>query len=136
MPKRCWLLTMTRRFWRSSAKCLKPLGRDIRCVCSPTEALVKVATDASVGVLISDINMPVSGYELAEKVKEIRPGVKVWLLSGYAEREEPKVILNTQAVHPNGFGACNELTDKESPVRLGRSAGLEIGERSPRIPKI
>ena len=41
-------------------------------------------------MLIFDINMPVSGYELAEKVKEIRPAVKVWLLSGCAEREETK----------------------------------------------
>ena len=90
MPKKVVVVDDDKEVLAVIREMLEDLGCDVRCVCSPTEALVKVATDAGVGVLISDINMPVSGYELAEKVKEIRPAVKVWLLSGCAEREETK----------------------------------------------
>jgi CheY-like chemotaxis protein len=88
MPKKVVVVDDDKEVLAVIREMLEDLGCDVCCVRSPTEALVKVTTDASVGVLISDINMPVSGYELAEKVKEIRPAVKVWLLSGYAEREE------------------------------------------------
>ena len=48
-----------------------------------TEALAKLGSDPYVEVLLTDVNMPgVSGYQLAEWAKEMRPSLKVVLLSG------------------------------------------------------
>ena len=48
-----------------------------------TEALAKFGSDPYVEVLLTEVNMPgVSGYQLAEWAKEMRPSLKVVLLSG------------------------------------------------------
>ena len=47
-----------------------------------TEALAKFGSDPYVEVLLTDVNMPgVSGYQLA-RAKDMRPSLKVVLLSG------------------------------------------------------
>ena len=48
-----------------------------------TEALAKFGSDPYVEVLLTDVNMPgVSGYQLAKWAKDMRPSLKVVLLSG------------------------------------------------------
>jgi len=47
------------------------------------EALAKLGGDPYVEVLLTDVNMPgVSGYQLAKWAKDMRPSLKVVLLSG------------------------------------------------------
>jgi two-component system, cell cycle response regulator CpdR len=73
---------------------LQDLGCDAQAVRSPTQAFVKLATDPGIEMLIADINMPgLTGYDLAEKVKQIRPDVKVVLVSGRVEEDKEYPVL-------------------------------------------
>ncbi len=47
------------------------------------DALAKLGNDQHIEMLITDVNMPgISGYQLADRAKEIRPDLKVVLSSG------------------------------------------------------
>jgi DNA-binding NtrC family response regulator len=73
---------------------LEELGCDAEGFRSPTQAFVKVATDPGVEMLIADINMAgLTGYDLAEKVRQIRPDVKVLLLSGKSQGDTRYPVL-------------------------------------------
>ena len=62
---------------------LEDLGCEVETALNATEALAKLGSDPYVEVLLTDVNMPgVSGYQLAEWAKEMRPSLKVVLLSG------------------------------------------------------
>ncbi len=62
---------------------LEDMGCAVDTAFNATEALAKLGSDPYVEVLLTDVNMPgVSGYQLAEWAKEMRPGLKVVLLSG------------------------------------------------------
>ncbi len=62
---------------------LEDLGCEVETALNATEALAKLGSDPYVEMLLTDVNMPgVSGYQLAEWAKEMRPGLKVILLSG------------------------------------------------------
>ena len=62
---------------------LKDLGCEVIRARSGVDALATFAKDRRIELLITDINMPVfTGYELAEKAKRVRRGLKVILLSG------------------------------------------------------
>ncbi len=52
------------------------------------EALERISSDADIDLVFSDILMPggMDGYELARRARELSPGVKVLLCSGYAQR--------------------------------------------------
>ncbi len=65
------------------ADMLDDLGCEVICAHDGTEALAALARDQRIEILITDINMPgFTGYELAEKAKRVRRGLKVILLSG------------------------------------------------------
>ncbi len=52
----------------------------------PAEALKIVETGVELDLLFTDVVMPgISGVELARKVRELRPGLKVLLTSGFSE---------------------------------------------------
>ena len=62
---------------------LEEIGCEVRTARDGNEALAKVASDQRIEILITDINMPgMSGYDLVERVKQIRADVKFILLSG------------------------------------------------------
>jgi CheY-like chemotaxis protein len=62
---------------------LKDLGCEVISARSGVDALATLAKDRRIEMLVTDINMPgFTGYELAEKAKRVREGVKVILLSG------------------------------------------------------
>ena len=53
------------------------------------EALALIERHPDIGALITDFSMPgMSGVELAEAVRALRPGLPVLLTSGYAELPE------------------------------------------------
>ena len=66
---------------------LTRLGYTVLAAASGEQALEILASHAGkVHLLVSDVVMPgLSGRELAERVTELRPGMRVLLVSGYHE---------------------------------------------------
>ena len=74
-------------FVRSYAvTCLSSLGYRVIEAVDGREALQQLSDGAHADVLFTDVVMPggMNGWELAERAREIRPGLKVLLTSGYA----------------------------------------------------
>jgi two-component system cell cycle response regulator CpdR len=68
-----------------TASMLEDLGCEVVTARGGNDALRKLSTDSRIEVLITDINMPgMDGYELAEKARRMREGLKVIVLSGHA----------------------------------------------------
>jgi two-component system, cell cycle response regulator CpdR len=66
-----------------TASMLEDLGCEAITATDGQEALEKLADHPHIDVLITDINMPgMDGYELAERAKQMREGLKVIALSG------------------------------------------------------
>ncbi len=66
-----------------TASMLEDLGCAVVTASCGAEALKMLSGDVSITILLTDINMPgVTGYELAERSKRIRPTLRVLLLSG------------------------------------------------------
>jgi DNA-binding NtrC family response regulator len=62
---------------------LRQMGYDPRTTCDPLEALEWVNAEAF-DVVITDLRMPgLSGVELAKKVRESHPGIRILLLTGF-----------------------------------------------------
>jgi CheY-like chemotaxis protein len=65
-----------------TASALADLGCVVIEAHNGTEALKQLAANPQIEILLTDINMPgMGGYELAEKAKRVRTGLKVILLS-------------------------------------------------------
>ncbi|MFK7992790.1 MAG: ATP-binding protein [Granulosicoccus sp.] len=69
---------------------LMVLGYETIEATSGTEALELVNSDSSVDVLLSDVVMPgeLQGLELADRVKKMRPDMKIIIMSGYPKGSE------------------------------------------------
>jgi PAS domain S-box-containing protein len=74
-------------FVRSYAvTCLSSLGYQVVEAVDGREALQRLSDGAPVDILFTDVVMPggMNGWELAKRARDIRPGLKVLLTSGYA----------------------------------------------------
>jgi len=72
---------------RSSAiRRVESLGYRVIAAVNGKEALQRLRTDPSIDMLFTDIVMPggMSGWELADQARLIRPGLPVLFTSGYA----------------------------------------------------
>jgi two-component system cell cycle response regulator CpdR len=66
-----------------TASMLEDLGCEVVTAGNAPKALAALSADPRVEILITDINMPgMDGYELVEKAKRLREGLRVILLSG------------------------------------------------------
>jgi two-component system, cell cycle response regulator CpdR len=66
-----------------AATVLEDLGCEVVTAHGGNDALRKLSADDRIEILMTDINMPgMDGYELAEKARDIRKGLKVIVLSG------------------------------------------------------
>lgn len=81
------LVTEDDAFVRGHAiACLQSLGYQVITAANGQEALDRLERGAQPDVLFTDIVMPggISGWDLAERVRVIRPSIKVLFTSGYA----------------------------------------------------
>jgi CheY-like chemotaxis protein len=63
------------------------------------EALALLQKNPGIAVLVSDIKMPrMNGYDLAEAGLQLRPELKILLMTGYAE-EPPPGLLRAREIH-------------------------------------
>jgi two-component system cell cycle response regulator CpdR len=68
------------------AAMLEDLGCEVVTATQSEKALEKLAADPRIELLFTDIEMPVmDGYELAEKAKRVRNGLRVIVTSGRAQ---------------------------------------------------
>jgi two-component system cell cycle response regulator CpdR len=66
---------------------LEAFGCEVETAVNGSEALTKLRNVPHIELLITDVNMPgISGYQLADRAKNMRPELKIILLSG-AERD-------------------------------------------------
>ena len=74
---------------RFAERLLFRLGYDVRAFTSPQEALDEIASHPElIDLLITDRSMPeLSGYDLIERVRNLRPDLPVVLVSGFAVGE-------------------------------------------------
>ncbi len=64
-------------------------GYDVDLVTSGEKALAYLDAHPKVDVLITDINMPaMNGFELAQKVRQMKPTVQILYLTGYSDNPE------------------------------------------------
>ncbi len=68
-----------------AVSCLSSLGYQVMAAANGEDALLKLSEDAPVDLLFTDVVMPgIDGWELADRARRLRPGLKVLLTSGYA----------------------------------------------------
>ena len=71
-----------------AAQILKEAGYKVFRAATPLEALTIAERRAGLDLLLTDVVMPkMTGRELAERVRVLRPGVKTVFMSGYTDRQ-------------------------------------------------
>jgi CheY-like chemotaxis protein len=72
---------------------LRYLGYAVLTADEGAAALDIIARDTDIDILMTDVVMPkgMSGVDLLHKVRELRPGLKVLLVSGYARGQLPVI---------------------------------------------
>ena len=73
---------------------LMDMGCDAQSAHEGSDAYARIQASPEIDLLITDIRMPgMSGLELAEKVRKIRPDLPVLFITGYASEFEQGVEL-------------------------------------------
>lgn len=72
---------------------LEDLGYRALCACDCDEAWAQLESDFRIGAMITDIRMPGrwDGWELARRVRAVRPELPIIYISGYTG-EEPQPV--------------------------------------------
>ncbi|MEW5685146.1 MAG: CHASE domain-containing protein [Pseudomonadota bacterium] len=84
---------------RLSVETLRELGYAVVEAAEAGEALKLLADTARVDMLFTDIVMPgLNGFQLAERARELRPGLKVLLTTGYAHGAATGADANAAAL--------------------------------------
>jgi len=104
---------------------LESLGYRVLVAGDGREALTVLAEEPCIDLLISDVVMPggMNGYELAEQVTEIRPGIKVLMVSGYEQK--------TKRQNSQNQSTANMLTKPYSLVELAKRVAVLMNNGPP-----
>jgi CheY-like chemotaxis protein len=74
---------------------LEKLSYNVLTAATPDEALEQVNSGTPVDLLLTDVVMPgMNGRDLAERIRQLRPGIRVLFMSGYA----PDAVLEAGAL--------------------------------------
>jgi PAS domain S-box-containing protein len=97
------------------------LGYDVLTAVDATAALEVLAQDVSIDVLFSDVVMPngMNGVELSRKARELRPGMKILLASGYPMAALPAEGMGEGASFISKPYRWTELAEKLRMLRAG-----------------
>jgi len=97
------------------------LGYDVLTASNAAAALEVLASAAAIDILFSDVVMPqgMNGVELSRKARELRPGIKVLLASGYPMSAFPSEGLGEAASFISKPYRWTELADKLRGLRTG-----------------
>ena len=99
--------------------CLESLGYRVITAVDGKEALGQLGRATKIDILFTDIVMPggISGWELAERAQQLRPGLKVLLTSGY-----PLETLVARGRHPANVFILNKPYRKADLARRLRES--------------
>ncbi|MFC3127567.1 response regulator [Pseudoroseomonas globiformis] len=68
---------------------LAELGQDAIEAADGSDALHLLRTDATIGMLVTDVRMPkMTGWELVEQAQQIRPGLPILMVSGFPPTDD------------------------------------------------
>ncbi|MET0529768.1 MAG: PAS domain S-box protein [Microvirga sp.] len=97
------------------------LGYDVLTATDAIVALDVLARESSIDVLFSDVIMPngMNGVELSRKAREMRPGIKVLLASGYPMSTLPSEGFGEGVSFISKPYRWTELADKLRVLRTG-----------------
>jgi PAS domain S-box-containing protein len=97
------------------------LGYDVLTADHAAAALDVLRGEASIDVLFSDVVMPfgMNGVELAQKARELRPGIKILLASGYPMSALPSGGLDQGVSFISKPYRWTELAEKLRGLRTG-----------------
>lgn len=97
------------------------LGYDVLTACDATEAIAVLEQDAPIHVLFSDVIMPngMNGVELSRRARQLRPGIKVLLASGYPMSALPSEGFEEGISFISKPYRWTELADKLRALRVG-----------------
>nr|WP_246215914.1 PAS domain-containing sensor histidine kinase [Microvirga makkahensis] len=97
------------------------LGYDVLTACDAKQALEVLEQDVPIHVLFSDVVMPngMNGVELSRKARELRPGIKVLLASGYPMSALPSEGFEAGISFISKPYRWTELADKLRALRVG-----------------
>ena len=92
---------------------LESEGHHVLQASDPQSAMETLRSDAAIDLLVSDVGLPgMTGPELAEEARRLRPGLKVLFVTGYAHHA---------ALDPAGFAPGTRMLGK--PVALDTLLG-------------
>lgn len=104
-------------------KLLTKLGYKVFTTDTPTEALQLVAENSNrFDLVLSDLVLPtMSGWELGDKLQELRPGIRIVYMSGYSEG----LIANRRVDDPGIHFLQKPFSTKELAVAIRRALGYD-----------
>jgi CheY-like chemotaxis protein len=97
------------------------LGYDVLTARDASEAIEVLGRDVHIDVMFSDVIMPngMNGVELSRKARELRPGMKILLASGYPMSALPSEGLGEGMSFISKPYRWAELSDKLRSLRTG-----------------
>ncbi len=105
---------------------LETLGHRVQLANSGSAAIACIETGTPVDLLITDYSMPsMTGTQLAQRVRQLRPELPIILASGYAEGPGAEGLELPRLTKPYGAGAlAQEILRTMTHRRPGASGGL------------
>jgi PAS domain S-box-containing protein len=104
-----------------AAEIFESLGYDILTAVDAVTGLEILKSDMPIDVLFSDVVMPngMNGVELSRKARELRPGIKILLASGYPMSTLPSEGFGEGTSFISKPYRWTELADKLRGLRIG-----------------